>query len=41
VSKNNEVTEKPTKPQKLLDRRFCVAPMMDSKRWGRKALQLK
>jgi hypothetical protein len=34
-----KVIEKTIKAQKVLDRRFCVAPMMDSEAWRQKALQ--
>jgi len=30
MTRELNLTEKPAKTQKALDRRFCVAPMMDS-----------
>jgi hypothetical protein len=39
VSKSDDVTEKQAITQKALDRRFCIAPMMDSEAWRQKALQ--
>jgi hypothetical protein len=38
VNKSDEVIEKPMKPQKTLNRRFCVAPMMDSESERQKPL---
>jgi hypothetical protein len=38
MTRELNLTEKLSKTQKALDRRFCVAPMMDSEAWQKKAL---
>src|SRR5262249_2052177 len=39
--RNGQVTEKTVKTQRALSRRFCVAPMMESRGSRRKALDLR